>query len=100
MKVTVCFGNVRVVVPCGTGDLLVRDLIHEAIRRYKKAAGKVNAHLFLSIFHLFFRLLKGLETEIVEFPPQSFAGRLAKPWFGRPAAAAYRKFACTVTPFP
>lgn len=42
MKVTVCFGNVRVVVPCGSGDLLVRDLIHEAIRRYKKAAGKVN----------------------------------------------------------
>lgn len=42
MKVTVCFGNVRVVVPCGTGDLLVQDLIHEATRRYKKAAGKVS----------------------------------------------------------
>lgn len=42
MKVTVCFGNIRVVVPCGTGELYVRDLIHEAIRRYKKAAGKVN----------------------------------------------------------
>lgn len=42
MKVTVCFGNVRVVVPCGNGELLVRDLIHEATRRYKKAAGKVN----------------------------------------------------------
>lgn len=41
MKVTVCFGTVRVVVPCGTGDLLVRDLIHEATRRFKKAAGKV-----------------------------------------------------------
>lgn len=41
MKVTVCFGNVRVVVPCGNGELLVRDLIHEATRRYKKAAGKV-----------------------------------------------------------
>lgn len=41
MKVTVCFGNIRVVVPCGTGELYVRDLIHEAIRRYKKAAGKV-----------------------------------------------------------
>lgn len=41
MKVTVCFGNVRVVVPCGNGELFVRDLIHEATRRYKKAAGKV-----------------------------------------------------------
>lgn len=41
MKVTVCFGNLRVVVPCGNGDLLVRDLIREATRRYKKAAGKV-----------------------------------------------------------
>lgn len=42
MKVTVCFGDVRVVVPCGTGELLVRDLIHESIRRYKKAVGKVS----------------------------------------------------------
>lgn len=42
MKVTVCFGKIRVVVPCGTGELLVRDLKDEAIRRYKKAAGKVS----------------------------------------------------------
>lgn len=42
MKVTVCFGAVRVVVPCGAGDLLVRDLIIESIRRYKKAAAKVS----------------------------------------------------------
>lgn len=40
MKVTVCFDNVRVVVPCGDGTLLVRDLMHEAILRYKKATGK------------------------------------------------------------
>ncbi|TDG42306.1 hypothetical protein AWZ03_011260 [Drosophila navojoa] len=40
MKVTVCFGDVRILVPCGTGELLVRDLISEATRRYKKAAGK------------------------------------------------------------
>ncbi|XP_050458302.1 partitioning defective 3 homolog [Cataglyphis hispanica] len=40
MKVTVCFDNVRVVVPCGDGTLLVRDLMHEAILRYKKAIGK------------------------------------------------------------
>lgn len=41
MKVTVCFNAVRVVVPC-IGDLLVRDLISESIRRYKKATGKVS----------------------------------------------------------
>ncbi|KAG5306302.1 PAR3L protein, partial [Acromyrmex insinuator] len=40
MKVTVCFDNVRVVVPCGDGSLLVKDLMHEAILRYKKATGK------------------------------------------------------------
>ncbi|XP_026469586.1 uncharacterized protein LOC113373507 [Ctenocephalides felis] len=33
MKVTVCFDSVRIVVPCGAGELLVRDLIREAIRR-------------------------------------------------------------------
>lgn len=42
MKVTVCFGAIRIVVPCGNGDLLVKDLINEATRRYKKAAGKVS----------------------------------------------------------
>lgn len=45
MKVTVCFGPVRVVVPCGNGAMLVRDLIHESIRRYKKASGKVSVLL-------------------------------------------------------
>lgn len=43
MKVTVCFGDVRILVPCGSGELLVRDLISEATRRYKKAAGKVSS---------------------------------------------------------
>lgn len=42
MKVTVCFGNVRVVVPCGDGEILVQDLIEKAIIRYKKATGKVS----------------------------------------------------------
>ncbi|XP_034952760.1 partitioning defective 3 homolog isoform X1 [Chelonus insularis] len=40
MKVTVCFDNIRVVVPCGDGSLLVRDLMREAIIRYRKATGK------------------------------------------------------------
>ncbi|KAJ8683484.1 hypothetical protein QAD02_019276 [Eretmocerus hayati] len=48
MKVTVCFDNVRVVVPCGDGSLLVRDLMHEAILRYKKATGKNDSALSIS----------------------------------------------------
>ncbi|KAG8231294.1 hypothetical protein J437_LFUL006950 [Ladona fulva] len=43
MKVTVCFGGVRVVVPCGDGDIPVKDLIRQAIVRYKKATGKTGA---------------------------------------------------------
>lgn len=45
MKVTVCFGSVRVLVPCGAGDLLVRDLVREATHRYKKATGQVSRHI-------------------------------------------------------
>ena len=41
MKVTVCFGSVRVIVPCGNGELLVADLIDKAVARYRKAIGKV-----------------------------------------------------------
>ncbi|XP_013195877.2 partitioning defective 3 homolog isoform X2 [Amyelois transitella] len=40
MKVTVCFGSVRVLVPCGAGDLLVRELVREATLRFKKATGQ------------------------------------------------------------
>lgn len=49
MKVTVNFDNVRVIVPCGDGDLLVRDLMQLAITRYKKATAKVNFQTFLNI---------------------------------------------------
>ena len=42
MKVTVCFGSVRVVVPCGSGNFLVGELINRAITRYKKAICKVS----------------------------------------------------------
>lgn len=48
MKVTVCFDHIRVVVPCGDGSLLVRDLMHEAILRYKKATGKNDNSLTIS----------------------------------------------------
>lgn len=45
-----CFGNVRVVVPCGDGGMLVKDLIREATLRYKKAIGKVWDCLFFGYF--------------------------------------------------
>lgn len=47
MKVTVCFGSVRVLVPCGAGDLLVRDLVREATHRYKKATGQVSTNTLI-----------------------------------------------------
>lgn len=59
MKVTVCFGSIRILVPCRNGDLTVKELINEATRRYKKAAGKVSikqANIFTfddSLFHEF-----------------------------------------------
>ncbi|XP_034561680.1 partitioning defective 3 homolog isoform X2 [Notolabrus celidotus] len=40
MKVTVCFGRTRVVVPCGDGNLKVQDLIEKAAMRYRKAIAK------------------------------------------------------------
>lgn len=40
MKVTVCFGRTRVVVPCGSGDIKVHNLIEQAAMRYKKAIAK------------------------------------------------------------
>jgi len=42
MKVTVCFGNIPVVVPCGKGDLSIADLQKRACARYKKIIGKVS----------------------------------------------------------
>lgn len=48
MKVTVCFDRVRVIVPCGDGDLLVKELTEKAILRYKKATGKVRIQIYTS----------------------------------------------------
>lgn len=45
MKVTVCFGRTRVVVPCGDGSIKVCNLIEQAAMRYKKAIAKVSARL-------------------------------------------------------
>jgi len=41
MKVTVGFDTVRLVVPCGDGQLLVAQLIDQAVARYCKTVGKV-----------------------------------------------------------
>ncbi|KAK8405625.1 hypothetical protein O3P69_001861 [Scylla paramamosain] len=51
MKVTVCFGSVRVVVPCGEGELLVRDLMQKATTRYKKAIAKPS-HSWVTVHNL------------------------------------------------
>ncbi|XP_026565905.1 partitioning defective 3 homolog isoform X8 [Pseudonaja textilis] len=40
MKVTVCFGRTRVVVPCGDGNMKVLSLIEQAATRYRKAIAK------------------------------------------------------------
>ncbi|KAJ8388141.1 hypothetical protein AAFF_G00146320 [Aldrovandia affinis] len=44
MKVTVCFGRTRVVVPCGDGNIKVHNLIQQAVMRYKKAIAKDPAY--------------------------------------------------------
>ncbi|XP_031418591.2 NACHT, LRR and PYD domains-containing protein 1 homolog [Clupea harengus] len=40
MKVTVCFGRTRVVVPCGDGNIKIHSLVLQAVTRYKKAIAK------------------------------------------------------------
>ncbi|XP_038146699.1 partitioning defective 3 homolog isoform X2 [Cyprinodon tularosa] len=51
MKVTVCFGKTRVVVPCGDGNLKVHALIQQAVMRYKKAIAK-DANYWLQVHRL------------------------------------------------
>ncbi|CAB4054019.1 PARD3 [Lepeophtheirus salmonis] len=40
MKVTISFSGTKIVVPCGEGDISVRELTALATTRYKKAIGK------------------------------------------------------------
>ncbi|KAF3698573.1 Partitioning defective 3 -like protein [Channa argus] len=51
MKVTVCFGRTRVVVPCGDGNIKVHALIQQAVMRYKKAIAK-DAGYWLQVHRL------------------------------------------------
>ena len=43
MKVTISFDETKIVVPCGDGDITVRELTNLAVTRYKKAIGKPNS---------------------------------------------------------
>ncbi|KAM4556049.1 par-3 family cell polarity regulator alpha, b isoform 4-T4 [Fundulus diaphanus] len=51
MKVTVCFGKTRVVVPCGDGNIKVHALIQQAVMRYRKAIAK-DANYWLQVHRL------------------------------------------------
>ncbi|XP_064560049.1 partitioning defective 3 homolog isoform X11 [Zonotrichia leucophrys gambelii] len=51
MKVTVCFGRTRVVVPCGDGNMKVFSLIQQAVTRYKKAIAK-DANYWIQVHRL------------------------------------------------
>lgn len=39
-----CFDSVRVIVPCGNGDLTVCELIERAVSRYRKATNKASVN--------------------------------------------------------
>ena len=51
MKVTISFDETKIVVPCGDGDITVRDLANLAVTRYKKAIGKPN-NFWVSVSNL------------------------------------------------
>jgi len=48
MKVTVSFDAVRLVVPCGDGQMSVVQLIDQVVTRYCKTVGKVMVIFSLS----------------------------------------------------
>ena len=43
MKVTISFDQTRIVVPCGDGEITIRELSNLATLRYKKAIGKTSS---------------------------------------------------------
>ncbi len=51
MKVTISFDETKIVVPCGDGDITVRELTNLAVTRYKKAIGKPN-NFWVSVSNL------------------------------------------------
>ena len=55
MKITVCFGATKIIVPCGS-ELPVRELVKQAIVRYRKVTNKVSIPklnpLIISFIHM------------------------------------------------
>lgn len=64
-RVTVHFGDVRVVVPCQDENTTVGDLAEAAILRYKKATGKVSPVYLVCFFEVFFSFFISLSCEEV-----------------------------------
>ena len=54
MKVTVCFGKTKVVVPCGEGNLFVRELVDKAVQRYRSVLGKVSDTYIEELYYCIF----------------------------------------------
>ena len=48
MKVIVCFGETRILVPCDAGeDMTVKELSENAVARFKKVMNKVYCAIIL-----------------------------------------------------
>lgn len=45
-----CFDAVRVIVPCGNGELTVCELIERAVSRYRKASNKASVNFVKILF--------------------------------------------------
>ena len=53
MKITVCFGATKIIVPCGS-ELPVRELVQKAIVRYRKVTNKVSIPQLNTLITLIF----------------------------------------------
>eukprot|EP00794_Sanderia_malayensis_P003245 gene3245-3726_t len=60
MKLTVCYGHVKIIVPCGEGELTVNALIEKSTARYRKATGKS------SLDHVSVKYLQTVEGGILD----------------------------------
>ena len=53
MKVTISFNGTKIVVPCGEGDITVRELTQLATTRYKRAIGRhLDEDYWVSVYSL------------------------------------------------
>ena len=51
MKVTVCFGSTRIVVPVGDGNITVAHLTEKSLARFRKVAKKVRTEIVAKCFN-------------------------------------------------